>query len=155
MKLIQYIALSCFLFLSLQSFSSERKKVLVLHSYHQGLKWTDNVNSGIQNVFDSLSSEFELDYEYLDTKRNPSHEYLNKIIELYNLKLQKEKYDAIIVSDNNALSFVKDHRKKYFQNTPIIFCGINHFKEEMIEGLNNITGIAFTIKLTTICSNCT
>jgi len=105
----------------------------VLHSYHQGLQWTDNVNSGIKKVMDSLGSEFELDYEYLDTKRNPSLEYRNKIIELYDLKLQKQNYDAIIVSDNNALSFVKDHRKKYFQNTPIIFCGINHFKNELIQ----------------------
>ncbi|MGZ2370294.1 ABC transporter substrate binding protein [Ancylomarina sp. YFZ004] len=147
MKLIHYIALGCFLLLSLQSYSSERKKVLVLHSYHQGLQWTENVNSGIQKVMDSLGSEFELDYEYLDTKRNPSLEYLDKIIELYDLKLQKENYDAIIVSDNNALSFVKDHRKKYFQNTPIIFCGINHFKDELIRGLHNITGIAETVDL--------
>jgi len=147
MKLIHYIALVCILFLSLQSFSSERKKVLVLHSYHQGLQWTDNVNSGIQNILDSLGSEYELDYEYLDTKRNPSLEYLNKIIELYELKLQKENYDAIIVSDNNALSFVKDHRKKYFQNTPIIFCGINHFNDELINGLHNITGIAEVVDL--------
>ena len=147
MKLIRYIALGCFLLLSIQSFSSERKKVLVLHSYHQSLQWTANVNSGIQNILDSLESEFELDYEYLDTKRNPSLAYLNKIIELYDLKLQKENYDAIIVSDNNALSFVKDHRKKYFQNTPIIFCGINHFKDELIKGLSNITGIAEAVDL--------
>ncbi len=91
---------------------------------------------------DSLGNTFELDYEYLDTKRNPSIEYINKLIELYNLKLQKVKYDAIIVSDNNALSFVKDHRKKFFQNTPIVFCGINHFKDQLIDGINNITGIA-------------
>ncbi len=142
MKLIHYIALSCFLLLSLQSFSSERKKILVLHSYHQGLRWTDNVNKGIQNVMDSIGGQVELDYEYLDTKRYPSEEYLNKLIELYDLKLQREKYDAIIVADNNALSFVKDHRTKYFQNTPIIFCGINHFNDEMIEGLDNITGVA-------------
>jgi len=118
-----------------------------LHSYHQGLQWTDNVNSGIQEVMDSLGNQFELDYEYLDTKRNPSLEYLNKIIELYDLKLQKERYDAIIVSDNNALSFVKDHRQKYFQNTPIIFCGINHFKDALIQGLNHITGIAEAVDL--------
>lgn len=142
MKLKHYIALGCFLLLSLQSFSSERKKVLVLHSYHQGLRWTDNVNEGIQNVMDSIGGKVELDYEYLDTKRNPSLEYLNKLIELYDLKLQREKYDAIIVADNNALSFVKDHRTKYFQNTPIVFCGINHFNDELIEGLDNITGVA-------------
>lgn len=140
MKSIAYLVLSFLLFFSTQGFSSERKKILVLHSYHQGLRWTDNVNQGIQEVIDSLGNEYELNYEYLDTKQNTSIEYLNKLIELYELK--KEKYDAIIVSDNNALSFVKNHRDKYFKETPIIFCGINHFKKELIEGLNNITGVA-------------
>lgn len=141
MRFFQYVTFVILIFFSLHAVAMGRKKVLVLHSYHQGLRWTDNVNKGIQEVMDSLVGKFELDYEYLDTKRNPSKEYLSKLIELYDLKLDKEKYDAIIVSDNNALSFVKDHRKKYFQNTPIVFCGINHFKEEMIEGLNNITGV--------------
>lgn len=142
MKLIAYFIFSFFLFISAHGFSSERKKVLVMHSYHQGLQWTDNVNKGIQEVMDSLEDGYELDYEYLDTKQNPSTEYLQKLGELYDLKLEKEKYDAIIVSDNNALSFVKDHRDKYFKDTPIIFCGINHFKNEFIEGINNITGVA-------------
>lgn len=142
MRFLQYITFLIFMFCSIHASAVERKKILVLHSYHQGLRWTDNVNSGIQEVMDSIGSQVELDYEYLDTKRNPSDAYLNKLIELYDLKLQREKYDVIIVSDNNALSFVKDHRTKYFQNTPIIFCGINHFNDEMIEGLDNITGVA-------------
>lgn len=142
MKLISYAVLSLFLLISAQGFSSERKKILVLHSYHQGLQWTDNVNLGIREVIDSIGKGFELNYEYLDTKQNPSSEYLNKLIELYDLKIEKENYDAIIVSDNNALSFVKDHRNKFFNDTPIIFCGINHYRDELIEGLNNITGVA-------------
>ncbi|MBN2598443.1 ABC transporter substrate binding protein [Labilibaculum sp.] len=142
MRYLKYIFFSLFLFASINAKSIERKKILVLHSYHQGLKWTDNVNLGIREVMDSLGNKFELDYEYLDTKRNPSKEYLDKIIELYDLKLQEEKYNAIIVSDNNALSFVKNHGKKYFNNTPIVFCGINHYRDDLIEGVTNITGVA-------------
>lgn len=142
MRYVNYIVFSLLLFVSINGFSIERKKILVLHSYHQGLKWTENVNRGIQEVMDSLGNKFELDYEYLDTKRNPSNEYLDKLIELYDLKLQGEKYDAIIVSDNNALSFVKNHGEKYFSNTPIVFCGINHYRDELIEGIKNITGVA-------------
>ncbi|BAX81433.1 ABC transporter substrate binding protein [Labilibaculum antarcticum] len=142
MRYLNYIIFSLLLFISINGYSIERKKILVLHSYHQGLKWTDNVNRGIQEVMDSLGNKFELDYEYLDTKRNPSAEYLNKIIELYDLKLQREKHDAIIVCDNNALSFVKDHGGKYFKNTPIVFCGINHYRDGLIEGMTNITGVA-------------
>ncbi|RUT79546.1 ABC transporter substrate binding protein [Ancylomarina longa] len=130
-----------FLINSFSAFAQGRKKVLVLHSYHQGLRWTDNVNKGIKEVMDSIGNKYELDYEYLDTKRNPSQAYLDKLIELYDLKLEKENYDAIIVSDNNALSFVKEHGAKFFSKTPIIFCGINHFKQDMIDGLSNITGI--------------
>ncbi len=142
MRYVNYIVFSLLLFVSINGFSIERKKILVLHSYHQGLTWTDNVNRGIQEVMDSLGNKFELNYEYLDTKRNPSDEYLNKIIELYDLKLQRAKYDAIIVSDNNALSFVKNHRENYFKNTPIVFCGINHYRDDLIEGMTNITGVA-------------
>ncbi len=147
MRFLQYLTFVIFMFCSIHGYAVERKKILVLHSYHQGLQWTENVNRGIQEVMDSIGGQFELDYEYLDTKRNPSEAYLNKLIELYDLKLQGEKYDVIIVSDNNALSFVKDHRTKYFQNTPIVFCGINHFKDEMIEGLDNITGVAEEVDL--------
>lgn len=142
MRYLNYIVFFLLLFFSISSYSIERKKILVLHSYHQGLKWTDNVNLGIQEVMDSLGNKFELDYEYLDTKRNPSKEYLDKIIELYDLKLRGEKYDAIIVSDNNALSFVKNHGKTYFNNTPIVFCGINHYRDDLIKGMTNITGVA-------------
>jgi len=142
MKYLKFAVLFLILFSFFDAFSGNRKKVLVLHSYHHGLRWTDNVNRGIREVMDSLGNRVELDYEYLDTKRNPSEEYLKKIIELYDLKLQREKYDAIIVSDNNALSFVKNHGQKYFNKTPIVFCGINHFKDEMIEGISNITGVA-------------
>ena len=147
MKLLKHIILGIFLLSVIHTFAREHKKILVLHSYHQGLQWTDNVNKGIGLVIDSLGNDIEIDYEYLDTKRNPSTEYLNKIIELYNLKLHSIKYDVIIVSDNNALSFIKDHREKYFKNTPIVFCGINHFTNDLIDGLNNITGITETVDL--------
>ncbi|WP_321296718.1 ABC transporter substrate binding protein [Marinifilum fragile] len=142
MRCLRNLLIFFFLFSSIIAYSNSRKKILVLHSYHQGLRWTDNVNLGIQAVMDSVGNKYEIDYEYLDTKRNPSPEYLEKLIELYDLKLMKENYDAIIVSDNNALSFVRNHRDKFFKNTPIVFCGINHFKDEMIEGMKNITGVA-------------
>jgi len=141
MRVFVYTLFFLMFFSSFQSLSQERKKVLVLHSYHQGLRWTDNVNKGIQEIMDSIGNKFEIDYEYLDTKRNPSQAYLDKLIELYDLKLEKESYDAIIVSDNNALSFVKEHGTKFFKNTPIVFCGINHFNVDMIDGIKNITGV--------------
>lgn len=139
---IRYLILILLFLHTVHLSAKNRKKILILHSYHQGLRWTDNVNDGIESVMDSLNHKYEIDYEYLDTKRNPSQKYLQQLIQLYDLKLVKEKYDALIVSDNNALHFVKSYGKKYFKNTPIVFCGINHFKPQLIEGLENITGVA-------------
>ncbi|MCG8578891.1 MAG: hypothetical protein MI866_03185, partial [Bacteroidales bacterium] len=47
------------------------KKVLVLHSYHQGLEWTDNVTDGIKQTMLSHEDEVDLYFEYLDSKRYP------------------------------------------------------------------------------------
>ncbi|MFA8433321.1 MAG: ABC transporter substrate binding protein [Marinifilaceae bacterium] len=147
MRCFRVVLLLIFLFHSMLSFASARKRILVLHSYHQGLQWTDNVNKGIQEVLESLVQVPEIDYEYLDTKRNPTEEYLQKLIELYDTKLDKRQYNAIIVSDNNALAFVRNHRKEYFQDIPVVFCGVNHFRPEMIKGMKAVTGVAEAVDL--------
>ncbi|MGQ1908946.1 sensor histidine kinase [Marinifilum sp. RC60d5] len=136
----------CFLLISLSivicsySTSARKKRVLVLHSYHQGLNWTDNVSSGIQSVFEN-EDNVELMFEYMDTKRHSEQEYLTEFAKLYNLKHQKNRFDAIIVSDNNALDFVRCYYTDFFQDTPIIFCSIDQFSDKLIEGISHITGV--------------
>lgn len=48
----------------------ERKQVLLIHSYHNGYKWTDDITRGIR---DGLGGDENIDLriEYLDTKRFP------------------------------------------------------------------------------------
>ena len=69
------------LFLCIICFSShskaEKKKILVLHSYHQGLNWTDNITKGIQSVFNKYGN-LEVQYEYMDSKRNSGTAYLEE-----------------------------------------------------------------------------
>lgn len=123
------------------SFSSNRKKqVLVLHSYHQGLNWTDNVSEGILSIL-SKEDDVEISFEYMDTKRHSEAEYLTEFAKLYDLKHQKSNFDVILVCDNNALDFVRNYYKNYFNNTPIVFCGIDQFADNLIEGIENITGV--------------
>ena len=43
--------------------------VLVLHSYHPGLSWTDTLNTGISETFRAQMPGALLWVEYLDTKR--------------------------------------------------------------------------------------
>ncbi len=128
--------------LGIQDCHAERKKkVLVLHSYHQGLEWTDNITRGIQSVFVSLHKLYEIHYEYIDTKRNTSDEYVEQIANLLTEKNRHNTYAAVIVSDNNALKLINEGRIVFPDNTPIVFCGINNFSEGLIGGIGNVTGV--------------
>lgn len=119
----------------------QRKKVLVLHSYHQGLQWTDNVNRGIREGFAAFKDSVEIFYDYLDRKRNLSSTYYERLEELFSLKLKDETFDLVLVCDNDALQFVSTNRQAYFGNVPVVFCGINNYKDTLIAGQKNITGL--------------
>lgn len=120
--------------------SARKQRVLVLHSYHQGLNWTDNVSDGIQSVLDKKDN-VELMFEYMDTKRNSDPAYLDEFAKLYSLKHLENRFEAIIVSDNNALDFVRKYYKEFFNKTPIIFCSIDQFNNDLIEGIDHVTGV--------------
>ena len=123
------------------------QNILVIHSYHQGLDWTDNVSLGICDVLTDYSDTIEIYYEYLDTKRNPGEEYFQKIsrFEQEKTQLAELQFDAIIVSDNNALRFMIETGTDIFRDVPVIFCGVNNFSPSMLRDTDNITGIVETV----------
>lgn len=122
---------------TISAFSTQ--KILVLHSYHQGFEWTDNVSRGIKSVFKN-QKKIEIYFQYLDTKRHSSKLYIQKLRELYKTQSKDLDFNVMIVCDNNALTFALKNRKD-FHNVPIVFCGINNFQPKMIEGVKNITGV--------------
>lgn len=125
--------------------ASERKmKVLVLHSYHQGLEWTDNITRGIQQVFAPMHDAYEVHYEYLDTKRNTGKAYIDEMTRFVSEKNSRIRFEAIITSDNNALKLLNDGKLTFKGDPPIIFCGINNFSETLTSHLDQVTGIVET-----------
>ena len=122
--------------------SKDKKHILVIHSYHQSFVWTDSISSGIESVLTPLENEVETFYEYLDSKRFVDSKFIESFDRKYKLLCSKLTFDAIIVSDNNALNFVIKSRKRCFKNIPIIFCGINNYKPELLMGEKRVTGIA-------------
>lgn len=117
-----------------------RKKVLIMHSYHEGLSWTDNVNRGIRSVFEEDGS-IELHFEYLDSKRNADSTYFSKLYDLFKTKYHNSPFDVILVSDNNALQFLLDHREEFYEDIPVVFCGINNPDGELLKKQRTITGV--------------
>lgn len=125
------------------TYSLFAKEVLLLHSYHKGYAWSDDISKTIEKELFSYQ-DIELSTEYMDTKRITTPSYLNKLAILYKEKFSKRNFDLIIVSDNNAFDFAVKHKDTLFKNIPILFCGINNFDKKHFYDNNlqkNMTGI--------------
>jgi signal transduction histidine kinase len=136
------ILLLCFIALTGQDCQAERKKrILVLHSYHQGLEWTDNITKGIQSVISPYHELFELQYEYLDTKRNSDEDYMEYMSKFITTKNAHISYELVIVADNTALKLINEGRITFKGNPPVVFCGINNYSPALTDGIEKVTGV--------------
>lgn len=133
-----------FIFLFLLLLSSTlfaEKNVLVLHSYHHGLQWTDNISKGIISVLETSKEKINIYFEYLDSKRHLEPFFMDKTFDYFLLKHRDTRFDAIIVSDNDALLFMNRYQHELFPGKPVVFCGINNFTPELVANLPEVTGV--------------
>ncbi|MBN2410565.1 PAS domain S-box protein [candidate division KSB1 bacterium] len=120
---------------------NNKKKVLILNSYHQGYKWSDDIVSSIQNKMNSYHISFEFYIEYMDTKRVHVDGYLEQLYKIYKIKYRQQKFDIIICSDNNAYDFLIKYHNELFPKTPIVFCGITLTEETANKHDELFTGV--------------
>ena len=118
-----------------------KKRVLVLHSYYRGYKWTDDESAGIEGVLKNVIGAGNLHIEYMDTKKVFGDLYSQRLYEVYKLKYKNFRFDAIITTDNNAFDFMRKYRDELFPGVPVIFCGVNYFQEADLKGLKSFTGV--------------
>ena len=122
--------------------AADFKKILILHSYHQGFDWTDSITKGVQSVLEKSDLRYELYFEHMDVKRHKAAEVYPYLEELFRYRYINVRFDVIILSDDFALDFVIERRNKLFPSVPIVFCGINNYEPNKFEGVKNITGVA-------------
>lgn len=120
--------------------TTEKKHVLIINSYNPGYLWSDLEMEGIKSVFNA-SPNIQLHYEYLDTKRVFDKQHLLNVYKLFKHKFSRDRFDLILVSDNDAFEFIKKYRNKLFFGVPVVFCGINDYKDSMLKGQKKITGV--------------
>jgi PAS domain S-box-containing protein len=141
---IRYVSIILILLISLYLLgaSEEIKKVFILHSYHRGYQHTDDIQRAFEDIFQK-EEDIECYIEYMDTLRNPENSYLEQLYALYLQKYTSHdlKFDLIMVSDDNAFSFLLPHRDTLFGNAPIVFCGLNDFDMSRLSGITGITGV--------------
>jgi len=129
------------------SCAGEKKNILILNSYHQGFKWTDDITRGILTGLDPVRADSRIYIEYLNTKWVQGSPYFKELSRLLLLKYDKNRIDLIICSDNDALEFLLDYRDEIFGKVPVVFCGANYFKEEDLKGKPFYTGVSETAEL--------
>jgi len=112
--------------------SQNSKEVLLLHSYHKGYIWSDDISKSIEKRFKEHKN-IELTTIYMDTKKIADISYINSLKKLYKQQLKGRDFDLVIASDNNAFDFVINNYTNLFENTPVLFCGINNFDKAFLE----------------------
>lgn len=135
-------AIACLILLCVWSaFAQDKKRVLVLHSYHKGLTWTDSVDAGMASVF-KQDHYLEVFTEYMDAKRVYNTGDDARLAAFLKEKYARVAFDAVVASDDDAFQFLLDRRGALFPNAPVVFCGVNFFDEAKISGKRDFfTGV--------------
>ena len=101
-------------------------EILVLHSYHSGLAWTESVNQGIEQILLAKDrQDIELHIEYLDSLRRPGERDFKNFFSFLKKKYKNVKFDAVIGVDNIAVNFLRHHHSQLFPMTPVLYCGLS------------------------------
>jgi PAS domain S-box-containing protein len=124
----------------------ENHRVLVLHSYHHGFTWSDNISRGIQSAFGDQANEVELRFEFMDTRRIYSPAYFEELEQLFRIKYGSDRVDVIICADDHALNFVLGPARELFENVPVVFCSVSGYEPSMREG-RPLTGLQESIDI--------
>jgi len=118
------------------------KTALVLHSYYKGYRWTDDEDRGMESVLLPELGAANLYIEYMDNKRFYRPESLEEFPEIYRRKFKYHHFDVILASDNTAFDFLRQYRDALFPGTPVVFCGVNYFRESDLAGHRGFTGVS-------------
>ena len=130
-------------------YANNSKEVLLLHSYHKGYIWSDDISKTIEQAF-SKHNNIEITTVYMDTKHIADPIYLDKLAALYKEQFKTRNFDLIIASDNNAFDFVIRYHNYLFKDLPVLFCGINNFDRALLDENNMkkyMTGVVEQVDL--------
>lgn len=106
------------------SAQQQDKHVLYINSYTMSFPASIDQYRGLQSVLDTAG--ISMDAEFMDSKRFPDEANRQSFAKRLSYLLQKSpRYDAIVVSDDDAFRFALQHQHTLFRNIPIFFMGVN------------------------------
>ncbi len=111
---------------ALRAGTAPSASVLIVHSYHQTLLWNRAIQRGIDERFAASPASVELYIEYLDVKRNPDAVSVETLVAFLSDRYGDMSIDLVLVSDDAALTLVKEYRDAIAPDAPVVFSGIDH-----------------------------
>ncbi|QGY39533.1 PAS domain S-box protein [Pseudodesulfovibrio cashew] len=123
--------------------AQDHKQILLLNSYHQDFIWNESISRGLFEVLRPKEMGINLHVENMDTKRVTfDKHYAEQLRDVYAHKYRDVKLDLIMLADNNAFDFMRSYHEELFPGVPVVFCGINFYRPEMIRDHPLFTGVA-------------
>ena len=119
---------------------TSRKHVLVIHSYHAELSWTQHIKQGIDQGFQNSHHDVVVYHEFLDAKRYPELHHKNSFLMHLQEKYRTSHLDVLAIADDPALNLYLSEREKYFSELPVVFMGINQVQKDLMN-IPWITGV--------------
>lgn len=129
--------------------ASAPRRILFVHSYHQGYPWTDGILAGFVKTLDLhqqqdqnfwVATDFVLQNFYMNTKNNPTEENKEASASQARELIDSWKPDIVITSDDNALKYlvvpILDQSTQ-----PFVFCGVNWEASEYKLPESRVTGM--------------
>ena len=117
--------------------------VLILNSYHPGYIWTERLEDAIMAGLEQAFPGIDISSEYLDWKRHPDPETLERMMPLLQYRYRHALPNLIVTTDDAALDFVLANREELFPGVPVVFSGISLEKgTSVLQDHGMLTGVA-------------
>jgi PAS domain S-box-containing protein len=105
--------------------TAAKSRIMVLHSYHQGYRWTDSISEGLSLAL-ADREDIELGFYYLDSQRLP---LARQAAALETFIAEEISFGgkplALLCVDDDAFRFALDRRDGLFSGIELLYCGIN------------------------------
>ncbi len=146
MKYPVSIALISFfsLLLAVSCGQPERQVVYYINSYHEGYPPSDEAMRAISDAFPEES--YGLQIRFMDSKRNPSQDWLTLAADSFMIEINTLKPNAVILSDDDAVKYLRDYMVEK-RELPFVFCGVNWSADQYNLPRENITGMLEVLPL--------
>lgn len=123
--------------------AKKNKVILYLSSYTSDKRWEELLKDGFRNQYEKDGASFEVQEVNLNFLRHiDDNAHYITTSNLIKNEFYTNSPDVIVVSDDEALNYLKQIYHLCFYGTPVVFCGINNYDEHVIDGFEDyFTGI--------------